>query len=134
MFETRLLKLFAWVIGVLILLWMLTECLGGTDEADPGRQDLDRDTEEFAADCDRAWEALDRVTEVDGQNVDTVVDEIEVLGTEIADPSLKSMVAGFALGAQTIVSDEPSGDALEQARNEFRDTAALDLAMRCPIR
>ncbi|SDD05394.1 hypothetical protein [Glycomyces harbinensis] len=134
MFERRLLKLFAWTIGVLILLWMLAECLGGADEADPSRQDLDRDTEQYAADCDRAWEALDRVTEADGQNVDAVVDEIDALGTEIADQTLKSMVAGYAQEAQSIVAAEPSGEALEQARFDFRDAAALDLSMRCPIR
>jgi hypothetical protein len=134
MIDTRLLKLFAWTIGVLILLWMLTECLGGADEADPGRQDLDVDTEQYAADCELAWQALDLVAQADGQNVDAVVDEIDALGTRIADPGLKAAAASYAQEAQSIVAAEPSGDGLDQARVEFQDAAALDLAMRCPLR
>ena len=44
------------------------------------------------------------------------------------------MAASYAQEAQSLVAAEPSGDALEQARIEFHDTAALDLAMRCPVR
>jgi Asp-tRNA(Asn)/Glu-tRNA(Gln) amidotransferase A subunit family amidase len=134
MIDPRLLKLFAWTIGVLILLWMLTECLGGVDEADPDRVELDRDTEQYAADCDRAWEALDLVAQADGQNVDAVVDRINALGAEIEDPELKAMAAAYAQETQSIVTAEPSGEALDQARIEYRDTASLDLAMRCPVR
>ncbi|MCD0442872.1 hypothetical protein LO763_04440 [Glycomyces sp. A-F 0318] len=133
MIDTRLLKLFAWTIGVLILLWMLAECAGGPDETDGG-PDLDRDTEQYAADCERAWEALDLVGQADGQNLDAVVDQIDALGTEITDPNLKALAASYAQEVQTLVAAEPGGEALEQARAEFRDTAALDLGMRCPLR
>lgn len=133
MIDTRLLKLFAWTIGVLIVLWLLAEC-AGPDAPDPDLPDLDRDTEQHAADCDRAWEALDLVAQVDGQNVDAVVDRIDALGTEIADPNLKAAAASYAQEAQSIAAAEPSGEALEQSRAEFRDAAALDLAMRCPVR
>jgi len=132
MIDTRLLKIFAWTIGVLILLWMLAECLGGTDEADPRNQDLDQDTGQYEADCDRAWQALDLVGQADERNVDSVVDQIDALGTEIVDSNLKALAATYAEEAQAIVAAEPSGDALEDAHVEFRDTAALDLAMRCP--
>jgi hypothetical protein len=134
--ELRLLKLFAWVIGVLILLWMLTECLGGPAGTGPGDQDLERDSEQYAADCDRAWQSLDLVAHVDHQNVDRVVDQIEALGTDIADPNLKALAAAYARETQELVTRAPPGDseALEEARSEYREAAALDLAMRCPVR
>ncbi|MFG3342169.1 hypothetical protein [Glycomyces sp. NPDC048151] len=136
MTDLRLVKLFAWTIGVLILLWMLTECLGGANETDPGYQDLDRDTEQFAADCQNAWQALDLAVSADGGSVDAVVDQLDALGTEIEDPNLKALTAGFAQQAQEIVADAPPDDpeALQDAQAAFRDDAALDLAMRCPLR
>jgi hypothetical protein len=136
MVDRRLVKLFAWVIGVLIVLWMLTECLGGADDADPDIQDLDRDTEQYAADCDRTWQALDLAADVDHGNVDAVLDQIDTLGTEIEDPNLKALTADFAQQAQEMVSavQPEDADGLEDARIEFRDGAALDLAMRCPLR
>ena len=134
MAELRLLKLFAWVIGVLVMLWMLTECLGGPDEADPGSPDLDRDMEQYAADCDRAWQAIDLASGADHRNVDRVVDQIDTLSTEIADPDLKTLTGEYARQAQELVSGVPESDVegLDDARAEFRDSAALDLVMRCP--
>lgn len=135
MAELRLLKLFAWTIGVLIAMWMLTECLGGPNETDPSRPDLERDTEQYVADCDRAWQALDLLADADHQNVDRVVDQIDALGTDIADPNLKALAARYAGQAQDLVASVPDGDtdALDEARKEFRDAASLDLAMRCPV-
>lgn len=132
--ELRLAKIFAWTIGVLILLWMLAECLGGPDMTSPGRQDLERDTEQYAADCERTWQALDLAAAADPQNLDRVLDRIDALGTDIADPNLKALTAEYARLAQEIVSRAPAGDAdaLDEARTGFRDAAALDLAMRCP--
>ncbi|MBO3732152.1 hypothetical protein [Glycomyces niveus] len=136
MTDLRLVKLFAWTIGVLILLWMLTECLGGANEIDPGYQDLERDDKQYAADCENAWQALDLAAGADGDSVDGVVDQIDALGTEIEDPNLKSLTANFAQQIQAIVADVPAGDAeaLADAQAAFRDDAALGLAMRCPLR
>jgi hypothetical protein len=136
MIDVRLVKLFAWTIGVLIMLWMLTECLGGTDATDPGYQDFNRDTQQYAADCERAWQALDLATGADEANVDGVLDQLDALGTQIADPNLKALTAGYAERAQDMVADaDPDNDAaLEDAQGAFRNDAALDLAMRCPLR
>ncbi|GAA2146400.1 hypothetical protein [Glycomyces algeriensis] len=136
MTDLRLVKLFAWTIGVLTLLWMLTECLGGVDETDPGYQDLDRDAEQIAADCEHAWQAFDLAAEADGENVDGVLDQIDTIGTGIVDPNLKSLTSGFAVRVQEMVASVPEGDAdaLEEAQAAFRDDASLDLAMRCPLR
>ena len=54
--DNRLFRIFAWTIGVLIVLWMLTECLGGVDPADPRDLQPDRNGDQYAADCDRAWQ------------------------------------------------------------------------------
>jgi hypothetical protein len=134
MTDTRLYKLFAWVIGVLCLLWLLAECLGGVDEADPRYEELERDSDGYAADCGRAWEALDLVGTVNEDNAALVVDQIESLGTAIEDPGLKSLAAGYAARAEDLAGEESSGAALEEARAEFRDTAAIDLSMSCPMR
>jgi hypothetical protein len=134
MTDLRLVKLFAWTIGVLILLWMLTECLGGADETDPGYQDLDRDTQQFAADCERAWQALDLAATADSGTVDVVLDQLDTLGTEIEDPNLKALTADFGERAQEMVAGAEGEDALVDAQAAFRDDAALDLAMRCPLR
>ncbi|WP_205326416.1 hypothetical protein [Glycomyces sp. YM15] len=136
MTDLRLGKLFAWTIGVLILLWMLTECLGGADETDPGYQDLDRDTQQYAADCERAWQALDLAVQADSGNVDAVIDQVDTLGTEIDDPNLKALTASFGDQAQDMVASARSEDAeaLADAQAAFRDDAALSLAMRCPLR
>lgn len=136
MTDLRLVKLFAWTIGVLILLWMLTECLGGANETDPGYQDLDRDDQQYAADCERTWQALDLAVSADRDSVDAVLDQIDALGTEIEDPGLKTLTANFGQQIQTIVADVPAGDdeALTDAQEQFRDDAALGLSMRCPLR
>jgi hypothetical protein len=136
MTDLRLVKLFAWTIGVLILLWMLTECLGGVDETDPGYQDLDRDTQQYEADCERAWQALDLAVQADRGNVDVVIDQVDTLGTEIDDPNLKALTASFGDQAQDMVASARSEDAeaLADAQAAFRDDAALRLAMRCPLR
>lgn len=135
MTDLRLAKLFAWTIGVLILLWMLAECLGGPDETRPGNQDLQRESEQYAAECERAWQALDLAMGADHQNVDRVVDQIEALGTGIDDPDLKALAEGYARQAQEMVAEAPPGDedGLAEARVEFGDAATLDLAMRCPV-
>jgi hypothetical protein len=136
MSELRLVKLFAWTIGVLILLWMLTECLGGPNDAIPDNEDLERDTRQYAADCGLTWQALDLVAEADHQNVDRVVDQIDALSTEIVDPNLKALAIGYARQTEELVAQVPPDDppALDEARIEFRDTAAFDLALRCPVR
>jgi hypothetical protein len=136
MTELRLVKLFAWTIGVLILLWMLTECLGGPSDTIPGNEDLDRDTQRYAADCGLTWQALDLVSEADHQNVHRVVDQIDALSTEIDDSNLKALAVGYARQAEELVAQTPADDpaALDEARLEFRDTAAFDLALRCPVR
>jgi len=134
MIDVRLVKLFAWTIGVLIMLWMLAECLGGADETDPGYQDIDRDTDQYAADCEHAWQALDLAASADEATVDGVVDRIDSLSTQIADPNLKSITAGYAESAQDLVAGAEDDAALVDAETEFRDDAALDLAMRCPLR
>ncbi|WP_344492779.1 hypothetical protein [Glycomyces endophyticus] len=132
MIDARLVKLFAWVIGVLMLLWLLAECLGGADEADPRNQDLDRDTEQYAADCDRAWQALDLVGEADGASVDAVVDQMATLGNEIEDPALKTLAAAYATDAQDLVAATDPDD-LDEALARYQDAAAFSLALRCPI-
>lgn len=133
MTDARLFKLFAWVIGVLLMLWLLAECLGGVDETDTRFEDMERDADQYAADCGRAWEALDLVGTVNGDNVAVVVDQIDSLGTAVADPDLKNLVAGYADRAQEIVV-ETSGEDLAGAHTEFRDAAAVNLAMSCPMR
>jgi hypothetical protein len=132
MVDVRLVKLFAWVIGVLVLLWMLAECLGGADEVDPGNPDFERDSEQYAADCDRTWEALDLVGQADAQSLDAVVDEMEALGNRIEDTELKAMAASYAREVQDIVAATAPED-LEAARTRFQDSAAFDLALRCPV-
>ncbi|MDN3242726.1 hypothetical protein [Glycomyces tritici] len=136
MTDLRLVKLFAWTIGVLILLWMLAECLGGADETDPGYQDLERDTEQIVADCEHAWQAFDLAADADSGNLDGVLDQLDAIGTGIADPNLKALTADYALQVQDMVANVPEGDAeaLEEAQAAFRDEASLDLAMRCPLR
>lgn len=136
MTELRLVKLFAWTIGVLILLWMLTECLGGPNDAIPGNEDLERDTQQYAADCGLTWQALDLVSGADHQNVDRVVDQIDALSTEIDDANLKALAVGYARQTEELVAQVPADDAaaLDEARKDFRDTAAFDLALRCPVR
>ncbi|SDK80543.1 hypothetical protein SAMN05216298_1440 [Glycomyces sambucus] len=132
MIDVRLVKLFAWVIGVLMLLWLLAECLGGVDEADPRNQDLDRDTEQYAADCDRAWQVLDLVGGADGASIDAVVDEMAVLGNEIEDPALKTLAESYSLDVQDLVAATAPED-LDEARSQYQDSAAFNLALRCPI-
>jgi hypothetical protein len=132
MIDVRLVKLFAWVIGVLMLLWLLAECLGGTDEADPRNQDPDRDTEQYAADCDRTWQTLDLVGEADAANLDSVLDQMEALGNEIEDPGLKTLAAAYALDVQDLVAATAPGE-LDDARAQYQDSASFNLALRCPV-
>lgn len=134
--ELRLVKIFAWTIGVLIMLWMFTECLGGTDNTDPGNQDPERDTEQYADDCENTWTALDLAASADHESVDGVLDQLDAIGADIDDPDLKALTADFARQAQQMVADADPGDAdaLEASQAEFRDDAALDLALRCPLR
>lgn len=136
MIDARLVKLFAWTIGVLVLLWMLTECLGGVDETDPGYEDRDRDRQQYAVDCGHAWQALDLAAGADTGNVDRVVDQLDALSTDMVDPNLKALTAGFAQQTQENVASAQAGDAgdLEDAQAAFREKAAIDLAMRCPLR
>ncbi len=66
--------------------------------------------------------------------MDVLLDQIDTLGTEIEDPNLKALTADFAQQAQQMVAAVPpeDEDGLEEARIDFRDGAALDLATRCP--
>ncbi|THV25927.1 hypothetical protein [Glycomyces paridis] len=130
MTDFRLLKIFAWTIGVLVVLWMLTECLGGVDPADPGDLGPERDDERYAADCGRAREALEVAAGADAATIDAALDRIDALGAEIADGELKALVAGYGEQAQAIVAAEP--ESLDEAMSDFRDPAAFDLALRCP--
>jgi hypothetical protein len=132
MIDVRLVKLFAWVIGVLLMLWMLTECLGGADEADPDTPDLERETEQYAADCDRTWQALELVGQADAQSVHTVVDQMETLGNQIEDAELKAMTASYAEEVQDLVAATDPED-LDAAREQYQDAAAFDLSLRCPV-
>lgn len=132
MIDVRLVKLFAWTIGILLVLWMLAECMGGADEADEDNEDLQRDSEQYAADCDRAWQALDLASEAAGGDVETVVDQMEALGNEIEDPDLKSLTAVYASQVQDLAAGT-APEELEGAIAQYQDSAAFDLALRCPL-
>ncbi|MEU5875203.1 hypothetical protein AB0A73_27030 [Glycomyces sp. NPDC047369] len=130
MIDVRLVKVFAWTIGVLLVLWLLAECAGGADGTDDN-EDLQRDAEQYAADCGRTWQALDLAGQAAGGDVESVVDQMEALGNEIEDPDLKSLTAVYASQVQDLAATADPED-LEGAIAQYQDSAAFDLALRCP--
>ena len=130
---TQLTKLFAWVIGVLILLWLLAECLGGPDPTAPMPEDVEQENQQLVEDCRRTSEALELMGTADHENVGRVVDEIEILAAEIADPELGSMAADFGVRAEEMVDSIEPGDreAFEEDYRLFRSLTEVDLSMRC---
>lgn len=130
---TQLTKLFAWVIGVLILLWLLAECLGGTDPTGPMPEDVEQQNQQLVDDCRRTWEALELMGTADHENVGRVVDEIEILAAEIADPELGAMAADFGVRAEEMIDSIEPGDreAFEEDYRLFRSLTEVDLSMRC---
>lgn len=127
-------KIFAWVIGVLVLLWLLAQCLGGPDATeDPSEQEIERDAEEYAADCAMAWEALELMGEADHETVDYVADEIETIAADISDPALSEMTYAFAARAEEMVDATEPGDEEELRENYqlYRGLVEIDLSLRC---
>ncbi|MFB9662477.1 hypothetical protein ACFQS3_23850 [Glycomyces mayteni] len=131
MIDVRLVKVFAWTIGVLLVLWMLAECAGGADGTDTDG-DLQRDADRYAADCGRTWQALDAAGGAAGGDVESVVDEMEALGNEIEDPDLKALTAVYVERVQDLAATAAPED-LEGAIAQYQDSAAFDLALRCPL-
>ncbi|MEU6250797.1 hypothetical protein [Glycomyces sp. NPDC047010] len=131
MIDVRLVKVFAWTIGVLLVLWMLAECAGGIDETDTDG-DLQRDAEQYAADCGRTWQALDAAGEVAGGDVESVVDRMEAFGNEIEDPDLKALTAVYTERVQDLAATVDPADLAGEIA-QYQDSAAFDLALRCPL-
>lgn len=132
MIDVRLVKLFAWTIGILLVLWMLAECMGGADETGGDSEDLRRDSEQYAADCGRTWEALDLAGQAAGGDVEDVVDQMEALGNQVEDPDLKALTAVYASQVRDLAASADPED-LEGAIARYQDSAAFDLALRCPL-
>ena len=130
----QLTKLFAWVIGVLSLLWLLVQCVGGPDYTeDLQDRDTDRDAEQHAEDCRRTWEALELVGEADHENVDSVVEEIDMLASQISDPALSDMAYSFVDRTEEMVAAAEPGDTeeLEDTYQLYRGLVEVDLSIRC---
>lgn len=130
----HLVKLFAWVIGALVLLWMLVQCMGAPQYGTgPGERDSERDSVQRAADCGRAWDALELMGEADHGNVDAVVDEIGMLADEIVDRELSRMVYAFAERTEEMVAAAEEGDAakLEDTYLLYRGLVEVDLSLKC---
>ncbi|GAB3232966.1 hypothetical protein GCM10027447_29110 [Glycomyces halotolerans] len=130
----QLAKIFAWTIGVLCLLWLLAQCLAGPDYAtDPERDQYEQDAEQYVADCQRSWEALDLMGELDHANVDQVVDQIDIMAAEIVDPELAEMTYSFAARAEELVRYTDPGDdeQIEEDYRLFRGLVEVELSMRC---
>ncbi len=125
-----LVKLFAWVIGVLLLLWVLVQCMGGPS---PTADLDDGGAEQHAADCRRTWEALDLMGEADHENVDWVVDEIDELASEIRDPGLSAMTYAFITRTEDMIAAADPGDdkQLEDTYRMYRGLVEVDLSLRC---
>ncbi|GAB4003627.1 hypothetical protein GCM10029992_46120 [Glycomyces albus] len=130
---TQLTKLFAWVIGVLILLWLLAECLGGADTGGPVPEEVEQENQQLVDDCRRTWEALELMGTADRENLGRVVDEIEILAAEIADPELGTMASEFGVRAEEMVAAVEPGDreAFEEDYRLYRSLTEVDLSMRC---
>ncbi len=130
----HLVKLFAWVIGVLVLLWALVQCMGAPRSGTgPDGGDSERESVQRAADCGRAWEALELMGEADHGNVDAVADEIGMLGDEIVDRELSLMVYAFAERTEEMVAAAEEGDAakLEDTYLLYRGLVEVDLSIKC---
>ncbi|WP_026931391.1 hypothetical protein [Glycomyces tenuis] len=129
-----LVKLFAWVIGALVLLWILVQCLGGPgDPTEPEGENTERNAEQYAEDCRNTWEALELMGEADHENVDTVVDEIDLIASEIEDPELSEMAYAFVTRTQEMVEHAEPGDTeeLEDTYHLYRGLVEVDLSLRC---
>ncbi|WP_100444471.1 hypothetical protein [Glycomyces xiaoerkulensis] len=134
MTDLQLGKLFAWVIGVLSLIWLLAQCMGGpVAPPEPDPQEFDRDSQFYAEDCRRTWEALEMMGELDHENVDQVVDEIDLIASEITDPELSEMAYSFGARVQEMVAQTEPGDdeQLQESYMLFRGLVEVDLSMRC---
>lgn len=130
---TQLVKVFAWAIGVLILLWLLAECLGGPDPVEQPPEEFEENNQQLASDCQRTWEALELMGSADHENIGEVIDEIEIISGEIADPELAQMTADFGVRAEEMVESVEPGDqeALDENYRLFRSLTEVDLSMRC---
>lgn len=127
-------KLFAWVIGALVLLWILVQCMGAPDRTeDPDEEDPERDTAQYAEDCRLAWEALDLMGEADHGNVDSVADEIDTIAARIEDPQLSEMTYAFVTRTQEMVASAEPGDTekLEDTYQLYRGLVEVDLSIKC---
>ncbi|MCH7230373.1 hypothetical protein L0U85_05805 [Glycomyces sp. L485] len=127
-------KIFAWVIGVLALLWLLAECVGGPDPADdPSEQEIQRDAEQYAQDCQNTWEALALTGEADHESAEFVVDEIETIASDIEDPELSAMAYSFAGRVEDVVAGTETGDTeeLQESLQLYRGLVEVDLSLRC---
>lgn len=125
-----LVKLFAWVIGALVLLWVLVQCMGGPSlTADLDDEGADR----YAADCRRTWEALDLMGEADHENVDWVIDEIDELASQIRDQGLSAMAYAFLARTEDMIEAVEPGDdeQLEDTYQRYRGLVEVDLSLRC---
>jgi hypothetical protein len=128
------LKIVAWTGGVLVLLWLLVNCLGprsggpATDPAGP-----ERDPELYLADCQRAYDALELVAELRHENADYIVDELDFMSGEVTDPELAELVRSFGLHAQDITDYIEPGDdeSFEDAYQVYRGFVEIELRMRC---
>lgn len=127
-----LVKLFAWVIGALVLLWILVQCMGAPRHG-PGEEPEGGSARQRAADCERAGEALALMGEADHGNVGSVVDEIEMLADEIVDGELSRMVYAFAERTEEMVAAAEEGDAakLEDTYLLYRGLVEVDLSFKC---
>lgn len=129
-----LVKIFAWVIGALALLWILVQCMGGPDDTEsPDRRGPEGGTGQYAADCRRAREALELVGDADHENVDSVTDEIDLIASEIRDPELSEMAYAFIDRAEEMVERAEPGDTaeLEDTYQLYRGLVEIDLSLRC---
>jgi len=128
-----LVKLFAWVIGVLVLLWILVQCMGAPRYGTGPDGGPEGESAQRAADCGRAGEALALMGEADHGNVDSVVDEIEMLADEIVDGELSRMVYAFAERTEEMVAAAEEGDAakLEDTYLLYRGLVEVDLSLKC---
>lgn len=131
--DNRLFRIFAWTIGVLIVLWMLTECLGGVDPADPRDLQPDRNGDQYAADCDRAWEALELASNADVDTLDAVLDRLDAIDSEIVDGNLKARAAEYGRQAQTIVTSTEDEQERADLLTQFRQSESFSLASQCPV-
>lgn len=133
MTNTLLFKIFAWTIGVLVLLWMLAECLGGVDPADPGDLETGRTTDQYRTDCAHTWEALELASGADVDTLDSVLDRLDALDAQIADGDLKARAVGYGNQAESILTSIQDEGERAEALMEFRQSEGFDLSLQCPV-